>query len=55
MYYVISVFSIAFEMQSSSVDIVNAERPLSQLYHSDVRSTTESQNEEHGGGVTMQQ
>ena len=43
---------IKFVMQSSSVNLVNAERASSQLSHYDSWSTTEPQNEEHGGGVT---
>ena len=42
---------IKFVMQSC-VNIVNAERASSQLSHYDSWSTTEPQNEEHGGGVT---
>ena len=38
-----SFFSVIFVMQSSSVDIANAERPP---------STTEPLNEEHSGAVT---
>ena len=43
---------IEFVMQSSSVNIVNVERASSQLSCYDSWSTTEPQNEEHGGSVT---
>ena len=49
-YYKFHFFSVILVMQSSSVDIINADRPLSQLHHSDDRSATEPQNEEHSGG-----
>ena len=39
-------------MQSSSVDNVDAEGPLSHLHHPKDTSTTEPQNEEHGGAMT---
>ena len=41
-----------FVMQSLSVNRVNAERASSQWRRYDSWSTTEPQNEEHGGGVT---
>ena len=41
--YICHLFSVISVMQSSSVDIVNADRPP---------STTEPQNKEHSGAVT---
>ena len=51
-YYKFHFFSVILVMQSSSVDIINADRPLSHSHHSDDRSTTDLQYEEHSGGVT---